>query len=345
MKIKHLLFGLLAAAATVACQEEASLTPSLEVNQESLELTATEAEASFEVTANVAWTATADQDWVSLDPASGEASENAVTVTVTTENNTGDTRTATVTVKAGDLTKIVALTQAAADELGNEPPVFEVEALYMLGGACDTGWVLENMTSFKKADGVWIWEGNLKVGDFRFHLVKESNVWWPGFFPTTDGKVVYATGDGQIKNPYKVESEGYYRVTVDFATETVVFERLGDRLAYIPEITQLYILGGACDTGWKLDMMESFENVDGLWVWQGNLNPNGPFRFPLQKASNVWWPCLVPTVDGTAVVLQTDEPNSDYRVPQDGNYKVTLDPKTGALSIEYLGPRIDKTFR
>ena len=104
MKIKHLLIGLFAVAATVACkQDEPVETPSLEVSQESLELTATEAEASFDVTSNVAWTATADQDWVSLDPTSGDASESAVTVTVTAENNTAnEARTATVTVTAGE---------------------------------------------------------------------------------------------------------------------------------------------------------------------------------------------------------------------------------------------------
>ncbi len=115
MKIKHLLIGLFAVAATVACkQDEPVETPSLEVSQESLELTATEAEASFDVTSNVAWTATADQDWVSLDPASGDASKKAVAVTVTAEDNTAtEARIATVTVKAGELTKTVALTQAA----------------------------------------------------------------------------------------------------------------------------------------------------------------------------------------------------------------------------------------
>ena len=335
MKIKHLFIGLFAVAAIVACQEEALETPSLEVTRKSLELTATEAEASFEVTANIAWTATADQDWVSIDPASGDASKEAVKVTVTAESNTGEARTATVTVKAGDLTKTIALAQAAE---ADEPPVFEVQALYMLGAACDTGWSLSQMTSFKKIDGVWVWEGNLKLGDFRFHLVKESNVWWPGFFPTTDGKVVYATNDGQVQNPYRVESDGYYKVIVDFVTETVVFERLGDCRPFIPEITELYMLGDGCDTGWSLDKMESFECIDGLWVWQGNLNPKGAFRFPLQKVPNEWWPCLVPSADGSSVALQSNEPNSVYRVPQAGSYKVTIDPNTGALYIEYLGP-------
>ena len=84
--------------------------------------------------------------------------------------------------------------------------------------------------------------------------------------------------------------------------------------------------------------MESFECIDGLWVWQGNLNPKGAFRFPLQKVPNEWWPCLVPSADGTSVALQSNEPNSVYRVPQAGSYKVTIDPNTGALYIEYLGP-------
>ena len=45
--------------------------PSLEVNKTAVALAATAGEATFNVTANNAWSAEADADWVSLDPASG----------------------------------------------------------------------------------------------------------------------------------------------------------------------------------------------------------------------------------------------------------------------------------
>ncbi|MBR5568590.1 MAG: SusF/SusE family outer membrane protein [Bacteroidales bacterium] len=121
MKIKHLLIGMLAVAAAVACkQDEPVETPKLDVDKEAVAVAAVAGEASFNVTSNQSWVASADQDWVSINPASGDASEKAVAVKVTAEDNeTTDARIATVTVKAGELTKTVKVTQAPGE--GQEP--------------------------------------------------------------------------------------------------------------------------------------------------------------------------------------------------------------------------------
>ena len=122
MKIKHFLIGMLAVVAAVACkQEEPVVEPVLEVNKTAVALTATAAEGAFEVTANNAWSADADADWVSLNPANGDGGEKAVTVKVTADDNTAEARTATVTVKSGKLTKTVKVSQAAAET--SEAPV------------------------------------------------------------------------------------------------------------------------------------------------------------------------------------------------------------------------------
>ena len=121
MKIKHLLIGLFAVAAAVACkQDEPVETPKLDVDKTAVSLAATAGEASFNVTSNQSWVASADADWVSLEPASGQASEKAVAVKVTAEDNeTAEARKATVTVKAGELTKTVEVNQAAG--AGEQP--------------------------------------------------------------------------------------------------------------------------------------------------------------------------------------------------------------------------------
>lgn len=121
MKIKHLLIGLFAVAAAVACkQDEPVETPKLDVDKTAVSLAATAGEASFNVTSNQSWVASADADWVSLEPASGQASEKAVAVKVTAEDNeTAEARKATVTVKAGELTKTVEVNQAAG--AGQQP--------------------------------------------------------------------------------------------------------------------------------------------------------------------------------------------------------------------------------
>ena len=124
MKIKHLLLGMLAMAAAVACkQDEPVEEAKLEVSTETVVLEAAAAEATFEVTSNNDWTATADADWVTLDPASGAGAAEAVTVKVTAEDNEAEeARTATVTVKAGEHTKTVALTQAGTEAVTPELP-------------------------------------------------------------------------------------------------------------------------------------------------------------------------------------------------------------------------------
>ena len=72
------------------------------------------AEVTFSVTAKTAWTATTDVDWVSISPAGGEASEEAVTVVATVaENPLLTKRTALVTVAAAGVEKTVTILQDA----------------------------------------------------------------------------------------------------------------------------------------------------------------------------------------------------------------------------------------
>lgn len=126
MKIKHLLIGMLAVVASVACNrnEDPVVEPKLDVDKAAVYVAETAGETTFNVTSNQPWVADCDADWVSMDPANGSASNEAVTVKVSAEDNkTTQTREATVTVKAGDLTKTVKVTQAAgkAEDPAPEP--------------------------------------------------------------------------------------------------------------------------------------------------------------------------------------------------------------------------------
>ena len=82
----------------------------------------TSSEISFEATpagavsikfaANTAWTATASEGWIHLDPASGDTG-NPVTVSVTADVNTGAERTGTITIKGSSDEVVVNVTQLA----------------------------------------------------------------------------------------------------------------------------------------------------------------------------------------------------------------------------------------
>ena len=65
-------------------------------------------EAKFNSTAT--WTATADAAWIHVTPASGSAA-NGVTLSITADANTGEARTGNVTIKAGETTLTIPVTQ------------------------------------------------------------------------------------------------------------------------------------------------------------------------------------------------------------------------------------------
>jgi hypothetical protein len=116
MKLKHLFAGMLAFAA-LACKPEnvePEIIPSLDVPTKAFTVEAAGATATLTFTTNQDWTLTPSEEWVSVDPAAGAASTEAVTVTITAEDNTVEAeRTATILVKAGELEETVTLTQVA----------------------------------------------------------------------------------------------------------------------------------------------------------------------------------------------------------------------------------------
>ena len=217
MKIRHLLIGMLAIAGAVACkQDEPVVEPSLDVAPAAVSVTATAGETTFDVTSNQAWVATADADWVSLEPANGEASDKAVTVKVTTEDNeTAEARKATVTVKAGELTKTVEVTQAAAqtEDPGEEPEVptdvdidakqwtFVSESLYGVTCVLDLGVTMPGVALFACDMGYFdpsyegVWSPILAV---EYTVTKTDG---------TSGYITLTAGEETLDVPYSNATE------------------------------------------------------------------------------------------------------------------------------------------
>ena len=112
MKRIFMMLAMVAAVA-VAC-DPASPEAKFDLSETTLSLEAVSGKGSFTITSNEAWTAVANAAWLEVSPASGDASESAVTVTVTAQDNeTGDMRDAVITITAGTLVKTVNVAQAA----------------------------------------------------------------------------------------------------------------------------------------------------------------------------------------------------------------------------------------
>ena len=122
MKLRSILCGMLAMAAIAACEQpQPEVTPALDLNKTAAAVAADGGAVEFEVTANVDWTADADQDWVSVDPQTGNG--NAKVKATVAANETADARTAKVTVKADKLTKTLTITQEGkkSEDPGEDP--------------------------------------------------------------------------------------------------------------------------------------------------------------------------------------------------------------------------------
>ena len=81
MKRIFMMLAMVAAVA-VAC-DPASPEAKFDLSETTLSLEAVSGEGSFTITSNEAWTAVANAAWLEVSPASGDAYELDVTVTVT----------------------------------------------------------------------------------------------------------------------------------------------------------------------------------------------------------------------------------------------------------------------
>ena len=296
MKIRHLLIGMLAIAGAVACKQDQPVEePVLEVNKTAVALAATAGESTFNVTANNAWTASADADWVSLDPASGDASDKAVTVKVTAEDNTAtEARTATVTVKSGDLTRSVKVSQAAAQGEtpgpGDDPTPGDV-SWSMMGCFVDNLWSTDVPMA---KEGEWIVAKGAQFTELTFKI--RGNASWDdatniGVAPGSDrgvvnGKVTVVTAEYAKANlggdaaDIRINGEaGTYDVYFSFENlEVYVMEqgyKPGEKEPQNPDPVEITytVVGTLNNINWNNSAPEGLMTFDG----QYHVAKNVPF--------------------------------------------------------------------
>lgn len=126
-------------------EEEPTPTPTPKPESNKIEITTSApvleqkgGTATVSFTTNAAWTASVNTTtlWVSVSPSSGAAGTHTLTVT-TAENDTYDERNATLTIKAGNASQNLTITQKQKDaltvtsnkvEIGSEGGTFSIEA-------------------------------------------------------------------------------------------------------------------------------------------------------------------------------------------------------------------------
>ena len=139
----------------------------MDLNKTAAAVAADGGAVEFEVTANVDWTADADQDWVSVDPQTGNG--NAKVKATVAANETADARTAKVTVKADKLTKTLTITQEGkkSEDPGEDPKPEPTVAWGMMGCFVDNLWSSDvPMTQ----EGEWIVAKGAQFTELTFKI-------------------------------------------------------------------------------------------------------------------------------------------------------------------------------
>ena len=223
-----------------------------------------------------------------------------------------------ITINAKDLSYTIEFLGAI------EPSEFAT--LFMCGDGTPYGWTTA-MTDASQLKPInsdrYFWGGNLTSGGTFKFLTKPD--WAPSYNrdATADNywKMTFRENYDQPDEQFKVETDGTYIVEANIYTMMVT----------VSPLEGLYVLGEACETGWALDNMTAFTREGNVFTWSGILNPGKEFRFPLQKKSNVWWPCLMVADDGESLVIgYGDDDKTNFKL--DGangqGYRVTIDLDT-----------------
>lgn len=231
MKIKHLILGMLAVAAAVACEDGTDLeTPELKVEETSLEVPAVSGTVTFTVTSNQDWEIACDAEWIaSIEPSSGKASSEPVTVTVTASDNTvSEPRSAELTVKAGELSEKVTVTQAAGEV--TPPADFDID-----GKQWTFAW--QGMGGASCVIDLGVTEPGVAILAYDMGVMDPSyaGIYYPYMMGTytiakTDGTsgVVTLSADGMsVEIPYSNATEN----SVHFATAALLDEDVDCTLA------------------------------------------------------------------------------------------------------------------
>ena len=161
--MKKTLLLLASAFALFSCTEkepEPVVEPSLELSKQALSFQADEAlETTFTVTSNVNWEAICE-DWITVDPSSGEGSPESVTVKVTVQPNDKESpRYGGIVVTAGSLTKTVEISQSGAQATPEPEPslvLSEEQLSFQAKEALEATFTLTSNVNWEATSDEWI---------------------------------------------------------------------------------------------------------------------------------------------------------------------------------------------
>lgn len=138
-------------ALTISCKKDEEEATKLSVSTTEMYFAKEGGSQKLAFTTNKQWTATSSADWCKASPASG--SSDVMSTMLTADVNTGDKRTATITITAGELSKSVTVTQGAAAKDPDDPQGAGTKSNPYLISSVDDMLKIKSQCKEVKSDG------------------------------------------------------------------------------------------------------------------------------------------------------------------------------------------------
>jgi len=205
------------------------------------------------------------------------------------------------------------------------------------GPAAINGWIqygpvlmIQDKTNLTK----YTFNGYLNTGEFKFSTNAD---WNPSWGPTINGTAMPATGySGALvpntvgDNKLVVQQAGNYSITIDLTALTVNIVPMAETIPI--KVNRLFIIGSATANGWSLATAPELTKTTGNpweYTYTGSLLSTGSFKFATSKG-DFGQEFYVKTSD---ILMNLGGADVQWSVPSNGNYKVTVNTNTLAISI------------
>ena len=254
MKIQKLLLYFLAAGAILAgCREEEPMPtiPSLTVGQSELSFEKGGGNGTLTVTSNRPWSISTDADWLAFNPSEGDASDAAVTVTVTALGNAGSDRVTSFKVKTDFDYKTIVVTQPG--EKGADPYTSPTGT----GTKDDPYNVIAALKAVENL--IWVSNDNYDMTDYVYVKGKISRIADKGTYTeggTFGNATFWISPDGSTTNEFEVYRALYLgnkkfasgQTDIKVGDEVIIYGKLMNYRGNTPETVSgtsyLYSLNG-----------------------------------------------------------------------------------------------------
>ena len=204
----------------------------------------------------------------------------------------------------------------------------------LCGPAALNGWTANGpvmMIQDKTNLSMYTFNGYLNTGELKFST---NAGWTPCWGPVTSGTAMPSIGyTGALvaaDNKFNIETAGNYAVTIDLTALTVNIQPMAETTPI--KVNRLFIIGSATANGWNLATApELTKTVGNPWeyTYTGALLSAGSFKLATSKG-DFGQKFYVKTSD---VLMNLGGADVQWSVPTNGNYRVTVNTNTMAISI------------